>query len=67
MTSFELKETDVSQHASKEGKHGYDMFSQKAKIPDYIGQTFLSLLVFIMGASMRGKFEIWTNDIIQKY
>ena len=66
MTSPELKETDVVSHASKEGKNGYDMFSQKAKIPDYIGQTFLSILVFIMGASMRGKFEIWTNDIIQK-
>ena len=56
MTSLELKETDES----KDGKNdGYDMFSQKAKIPDYIGQTFLSLLVFILGASMRGKCEIW--------
>ena len=63
MTSTELKETDVP-HESKDGKNGYDMFSQKAKIPDYIGQTFLSLLVFIMGASMRGKCKIWINCII---
>ena len=61
MTSPELKETDDVPHESKDGKNGYDMFSQKAKIPDYIGQTFLSLLVFIMGASMRGKCKIWTN------
>ena len=64
MTSPELKETDVP-HESKDGKNGYDMFSQKAKIPDYIGQTFLSLLVFIMGASMRGKCKIWINKIIE--
>ena len=61
MTSPELKETDYAPHESKDGKNGYDMFSQKAKIPDYIGQTFLSMLVFIMGASMRGKCKIWIN------
>ena len=28
--------------------------SQQAKLPGYIGQTVLSVLVFVMGASMRG-------------
>ena len=27
---------------------------QQAKLPGYIGQTVLSVLVFVMGASMRG-------------
>lgn len=34
-----------------------EIYEQKAKIPDYIGQTLMSTLVFIMGASMRGNFE----------
>jgi len=59
MTYPELKETDDVPHESKDGKNGYDMFSQKAKIPDYIGQTFLSLLVFIMGASMRADWVLF--------
>ena len=28
--------------------------SQQAKLPGYIGQTVLSVLIFVMGASMRG-------------
>ena len=26
----------------------------QAKIPDYVGQTLLSILVFVMGATMKG-------------
>ena len=64
MTSPELKETDVVSNASKEGKNGYDMFSQKAKIPDYIGQTFLSILVFIMGAVSYTHLTLPTKRIV---
>ena len=31
-------------------------FSQnKVKIPEYVGQSILSLLVFVLGATMKGK------------
>ena len=49
-----MKEDKMSE-TSKEMKTDSEVYEQKAKIPDFIGQTCLSVLVFIMGASMRGK------------
>ena len=49
-----MKEDKMSE-TSKEMKTDSEAYEQKVKIPDFIGQTCLSILVFIMGASMRGK------------
>jgi len=63
MSAVKLKEDGVAEK-SKDMHNSSDMHDQKAKIPDYIGQTFLSTLVFIMGASMRADwvlFAAWHN------
>ena len=51
-----IKEDKMSA-TSKEMKSDSEAYEQKVKIPGFIGQTCLSILVFIMGASMRGSFN----------
>ena len=61
---------DKMSGTSKEMKTDSEAYEQKVKIPDFIGQTCLSILVFIMGASMRGKFflsVIIKNEMISHY
>ena len=53
-----IKEDKMS-GTSKEMRSDSEAYEQKAKIPDFIGQTCLSILVFIMGASMRGNICLW--------
>ena len=63
MSGVSLKADDVSE-TTKDVKDPYDVNPQKVKIPDFIGQTCLSVLVFIMGASMRGNFYstlLWSS------
>ena len=52
---------DKMSGTSKEMKTDSEAYEQKVKIPDFIGQTCLSILVFIMGASMRGKLFYMRN------
>jgi hypothetical protein len=58
MSVVSLKPDNVSQ-TSNNVKDPFEENSQKAKIPDFIGQTCLSVLVFIMGASMRGNCDFF--------
>ena len=58
MSSVSLKPDNESESLNGE-KDFYDVNPQKAKIPEFIGQTCLSLLVFIMGASMRGNYDFF--------
>ena len=53
---------DKMSGTSKEMKTDSEAYEQKVKIPDFIGQTCLSILVFIMGASMRGKLFYVNHD-----
>jgi len=50
---------DKMSGTSKEMKTDSEAYEQKAKIPDFIGQTCLSILVFIMGASMRADWVLF--------
>ena len=58
MSGVSLKPDDVSQSSNDE-KDFYEVNPQKVKIPEFIGQTCLSVLVFIMGASMRGNYDFF--------
>ena len=55
MSGVSLKPDDVSE-TSNDVKDSFEVNPQKVKVPDFIGQTCLSVLVFIMGATMRGSY-----------
>ena len=57
MSGSTLKSQSDDVHGNKEVKEFFEVDGQKVKIPSFIGQTCLSILVFIMGASMRGNFD----------
>ena len=61
MSSMDVK-SKASSEMEKTGSA--DPYLQKVKLPSYIWQTFLSILVFLMGASMRGKCSNWEKNEI---
>ena len=62
MSGVSLKPDDVAE-TSNDVKDPFEVDTRKVKVPDFIGQTCLSVLVFIMGATMRGSYDfvLFTN------
>ena len=58
---FESKEESISTSALKkdddEAKKKSNEGGARVSIPNYVSQTFASLLVFVMAATMRGGFQ----------